>query len=219
MLELNTVQQISIWILPVLFAITLHEAGHAWAAYRLGDPTAALSGRLSLNPLKHIDLIGTILVPIMILLLSNFSFIFGWAKPVMIDARYFKNPKRDVALATLAGPMANLLMAIFWCGCLKIGIFFNPMHSQVALFMLLTGKAGILINLFFAFLNLLPIPPLDGSRILSSFLSFKVAKIYHKIEPYGFFILIFLMISGVLNLIINPLIDVSIAILQIVFRL
>lgn len=213
MLELTSVQRLVIWILPILFAVTIHEAAHAWVASRLGDKTAKMLGRLSFNPIKHIDLIGTIIVPILILILSQFSFVFGWAKPVPINASYFKNPRRDLALATAAGPISNLLMALLWALCLKLGSLFNPAHSNTALFMVLTGQAGIIINLFLAYLNLIPIPPLDGGRIAMSLLPLRQALIYQKIEPYGFFILLALLFSGLLGWFIRPLVKMSLAVI------
>jgi Zn-dependent protease len=204
MLELSSIQQIVIWILPVLFAITIHEAAHAWVASRLGDTTAKMLGRLSFNPIKHVDLVGTILVPIVVLILSQFSFVFGWAKPVPINTTQFKKPRRDLALATAAGPISNLIMAFLWAICLKIGSILHPATSNTALFMVLTGQAGIIINVLLAYLNLVPIPPLDGSRILASVLPIKQAMQFQKIEPYGIFILLILIFTGILGLIIRP---------------
>ncbi len=204
MLELSTVQRIAIWILPVLFAITLHEAAHAWVASRLGDTTAKMQGRLSFNPLKHIDPIGTVVVPILVLILSQFNFVFGWAKPVPINSLLFQNPRRDLALATAAGPVSNFIMAFLWAICLKLGMTLNPTTSHTALFMVLTGQAGIIINLLLAYLNLIPIPPLDGSRIVASLLPVRQAMQYQKIEPYGFFILLALIFSGALGWLIRP---------------
>ncbi len=206
MLELTIVQKISLWILPILLAVTVHEAAHGWVASRLGDNTARLLGRLTFNPIKHIDVIGTIIVPIVVLIISNFNFVFGWAKPVPIDSRNFKNPRRDVALATAAGPLANLIMAILWAGLVKIGLLLLPVYSSVALFLVLSANAGIVINLLLAFLNLLPIPPLDGGRILVSVLPYKQASLLAKIEPYGFFILLILLFTNVINwIIISPI--------------
>lgn len=198
MLELTTIQQIVVWIIPVLFAITLHEAAHGWTANRLGDNTAKLLGRVSFNPLRHIDLIGTIIVPLVVLMLSNFSFVFGWAKPVPINAARLNNPRRDLALVTAAGPLANLLMTFFWVLMLKVGLILNP-QSGLGLFILLSARAGIIINLLLFFFNLIPIPPLDGSKIVASLLPPAQAIQYEKIEPYGFYILLILMFTGVLN--------------------
>jgi Zn-dependent protease len=219
MFELSIAQQITIWILPVLFAITLHEAAHAWVAYRLGDTTAKMLGRVSFNPLRHIDLIGTVIVPILILVLSQFSFVFGWAKPVPINSSQFRNPRRDLALTTAAGPFSNLLMALFWALLCKLGLSLNPRASSSALFLTLTAQAGMLINLLFAWLNLIPLPPLDGSRIVASFLPLKALGPYQKIEPYGFIILLLLMFTGILGMLINPPIRWSWAVLTSLFHL
>ncbi|MDI9817685.1 MULTISPECIES: site-2 protease family protein [unclassified Legionella] len=219
MLELTATQQIAIWLLPILFAITLHEAAHAWAAYRLGDNTAKLLGRLSFNPIRHIDLVGTIIVPIIILVLSQFNFVFGWAKPVPINESNLRNPRRDTALVTAAGPLSNLLMALFWASLLKLAMMLDPQSSNIVLFLFLTARAGILINLLLAYLNLIPIPPLDGSRILASFLPPRLAMSYQKIEPFGFFILVILLITGVLGWFIFPLLSWSLAVLRVLFNL
>jgi Zn-dependent protease len=202
MLELNIIQKISIWALPVLFAITGHEAAHGWVASKFGDQTARLAGRLTLNPLKHIDLVGTILVPAFMLIFS--SFIFGWAKPVPVDQRNLRNPRRDMAIVSAAGSIANLLMAIFWAGIAKIGFLLYA--SGISEPLILMGKAGIAINVVLGVLNCLPIPPLDGARVLSNLLPGKAAWYFHQIEPYGFLILVLLLISGLLGYIMGPLI-------------
>ncbi|STX28235.1 transmembrane protein [Legionella beliardensis] len=217
--ELTIIQQIAVWIIPVLFAITLHEAAHAWVAYRLGDTTAKALGRVSFNPLQHVELIGTIIVPILTLALSNFNFVFGWAKPVPINATQLRNPRRDVILVTGAGPLINFLMAIFWAGMFKLGISLGPQTSTIALFVILAAKAGIVINLLLAFLNLIPVPPLDGSRIVASLLPLRHAIQYQKLEPYGFFIILLLLLTGVLNWIISAPINWSLAALSSLFNL
>lgn len=204
MQSLSTIQTLSVWIIPVLFAITLHEAAHGWLANRLGDSTAKMLGRITLNPLKHIDLVGTVLIPLTIALLSQFQFVFGWAKPVPVNWSNLGNPRRDMALVALAGPMANIIMALLWACCLKTGLAFHPATSKTALFMVLTGQAGILTNLILAFLNLIIIPPLDGSRIFASFLPPKLAFQYLRWEYLGFILLLALMLSGILGMIIYP---------------
>lgn len=202
MIELTLLQKIAIWTLPILFAITVHEVAHGWVANKLGDPTARMLGRLTLNPIKHIDPIGTILVPMVLLYLGGF--IFGWAKPVPITWRNLRKPKRDVALVAAAGPMANFLMAIFWALVMKLAMFMGPKEFNLALFLLYMGRAGLLINLVLMVLNLLPVPPLDGSRIVASIATPQIAQFMQKIEIYGFFILIALLASGILSRIITP---------------
>jgi len=195
--ELNIMQQIAIWAIPVIFAITLHEVAHGWAASKLGDQTALMLGRLSLNPIKHIDPIGTVVVPIALLVMGGF--VFGWAKAVPVDTRNFKNPAADMAKVAVAGPAANLLMAIFWAIIAKTGTILQTSMPDVGTYLIYTGFAGISINLILLVLNLIPIPPLDGSRVLSALLPKKLAWQYNQIAPYGFFILIGMMLLGVLS--------------------
>lgn len=200
--KLNLVQQISVAALPLLFAITLHEVAHGWVAKQLGDKTAMMLGRLTLNPLKHVDPVGTVLVPGLLILSgfifgSGLGFIFGWAKPVPVNWKQLRSPKRDMALVAVAGPLANFIMAILWALVAKLAIVLqSPFASEPLLFM---GGIGISINLILMVLNLLPIPPLDGSRIVSSVLSGPLAWKYSRIEPYGFLILIGLLVMGVLG--------------------
>lgn len=217
--ELTTVQHIVIWILPTLFAITLHEASHAWVACRLGDNSAKALGRLSFNPLRHIDILGTVIVPITILLLSQFHFVFGWAKPVPIDSRQLKNPRWDMALIAAAGPISNLLMAIIWTGLLKLSLPTTASISLPLLFLVLTAQAGVMINLLLAFLNLIPLPPLDGGRIAMALLPYKGTLILQKIEPYGFFLLLALLWTGILSTVLTPLIEGTLVFLRTLFFL
>lgn len=219
MLTITLIQKICVWAIPVIFAITLHEAAHAWVANRLGDSTAKMLNRLSLNPIRHIDFIGTLLVPILVAVLSQFQFIFGWAKPVPINWSQLKHPRRDMSLVAAAGPVSNLLMAVFWSCCLKIASLLHPETSLVMLFLLLASQAGILINLVLAFLNLIPIPPLDGSRILAGFLPRAAAANFLRIEPFGFFILLALLLSGLLGTLLTPLLEWSLELINTVFRL
>lgn len=190
-------------IIPLLLAISLHEAAHGWAADKLGDATARMLGRLTANPIKHIDPVGTLLIPVTLLIISQGSFAFGWAKPVPVDVRNFKNPQKDMALVALAGPMANLAMAVLWILLLLFSIKILP---QGYLASLLGGMAeiGVMFNLIFMTLNLLPIPPLDGGRVLSGVLPQNQAIVFNKIEPYGMWIIIFLLISGILGKILWP---------------
>lgn len=205
-MSFTTIQLITVWVLPVLFAITLHEAAHGLCAYKLGDPTAKLLGRVTANPIAHIDPIGTIAVPLILGYLSSFQFIFGWAKPVPISPANFKNPRRDNALVALAGPAANFAMALFWGLCLKVTALNFAADSQVLQFLALSAKAGILINAVLMAFNLLPIPPLDGSRVLSSALPPKYDYYFSKIEPYGFIILMVLIVTQVIHWLIMPII-------------
>ncbi|MBS3953964.1 MAG: site-2 protease family protein [Methylomicrobium sp.] len=198
--ELSMVQRFVVWVLPVVFAITVHEVAHGWMAKKYGDNTAFLQGRLTLNPIKHIDWLGTIIIP-GILLLTFTGFIFGWAKPVPVDARNFKNPKQNMAIVALAGPVSNILMATGWALLARLGVMLNL--DFVSLPLIYTGIAGITINLVLALLNLLPIPPLDGSRILTGMLPNRWAWYYNSLERYGFIILIVLMYTGVLQLVLG----------------
>jgi len=200
--DLSQLQRISAWILPVIFAITVHEVAHGWVAKKLGDPTAQRLGRLTLNPLKHIDPIGTILVPGLLLLLGGF--VFGWAKPVPVTWENLKHPKRDMALVAAAGPGANFIMAILWGMVAKMGMFSFTDMQWAAQPMVAMGLAGVAINVVLMVLNLLPLPPLDGGRVLAGLLPGPWAWQLNRIEPYGFFILLVLMVSGLLGRIIGP---------------
>lgn len=205
MTDLTIIQKIAIWALPLIFAITLHEVAHGFVASLCGDQTARYSGRLTLNPIKHIDWLGTVVVPLLMLMVSNF--IFGWAKPVPVDARNMRHPRRDLALVALAGPTSNLLMALFWGLIAKVGLFANMNGNDwFGVPLVYMGSAGIMINVVLAVLNLIPLPPLDGSRIITSILSPRAAYQYSLIEPYGFFILVLLMLSGLLSSFMSPFI-------------
>lgn len=218
----NTIQMICIAALPLLFAITVHEVAHGWVANRLGDSTALMLGRLTLNPTKHIDPIGTIVVPIITLLLGGV--IFGWAKPVPVNWNNLKKPRRDMAIVALAGPVANLLMALIWA-CIAYGfksaayLAANGAITDVRVFVFLTASFGILINIVLMLLNLIPIPPLDGSRVLSGMLPPKVSAQYERIEPYGIFILLGLLMTGVLGKFLFPLIYTAVGIIKNAFQL
>lgn len=198
--ELSQIQKIAVWILPVIFAITVHEVAHGWMAKRHGDNTAWTQGRLTLNPFKHIDPIGTLLLPA-ILLLSQAGFVFGWAKPVPVEVRNLQHPKRDIAYVALAGPVANLLMALGWALIARLGVIINV--EFISLPLIYTGIAGISINLVLGLLNLIPIPPLDGSRILTSLLPDYWAWRYNSFERYGFFVLLLLLVTDVLSMILG----------------
>lgn len=203
--QLGLIQKISVWLLPVLFAITFHEVAHGWVASLLGDQTAKRLGRLSLNPLKHIDPIGTVLVPALLLFLGGF--IFGWAKPVPVYGPNLRHPKRDMALVAAAGPIANLIMGCMWAGVAKIGQLWllSDLSMPMAKLMVLMGIAGITINVLLCVFNLLPLPPLDGGRVVSSLLPGRMAYHYDRIEPYGFFILLAMLVLGWIHILIAPL--------------
>jgi Zn-dependent protease len=203
--ELSTVQRIAVWILPVLFAITLHEVSHGWMARSLGDPTAMMLGRLTLNPIKHIDPVGTVLVPGVLLLIGGF--IFGWAKPVPVTWDNLKHPKRDMAFVALAGPTSNLLMAIGWGLSVRLGLLLYANWSWAAKPLIYMGVAGIFINLVLMVLNLLPLPPLEGGRVLSGVLPGPWAWRLERIEPYGLLILLALLATGLLAKILWPIIS------------
>lgn len=185
-------------IVPVLFAITLHEVAHGWVARQLGDDTAERLGRLSINPLHHIDPVGTVLIPGLMLAMKT-GFMFGWAKPVPVDFGRLRNPRRDMALVAIAGPAANLLMAVFWA-LMARGAGLLEEGSPYAEPLMLMSMIGILFNAMLALVNLIPIPPLDGGRLLVGVLPYHMADKVARLEPYGFFILLGLMFTGILGL-------------------
>jgi Zn-dependent protease len=203
--DINIIQKIAIYALPVIFAITLHEAAHGYVARHFGDPTAYMLGRVTLNPLKHIDPIGTILVPLVSLFLGGI--LFGWAKPVPVNFGQLRNPKKDMLWVAAAGPAANLAMIILWAIVARAAgaIPDNPFSEPMALM----GQAGIVINAVLMVLNLVPLPPLDGGRIAVSLLPMPWAGYLAKVEPYGFIILIALLLTGVLNMLIGPFINIT----------
>ena len=214
-MELNLIQKITVWAIPVIFAITLHEAAHGYVAKFFGDKTAWMLGRVTLNPLKHIDPVGTILVPLAILLMSKLLgggfILFGWAKPVPVNFGALHNPKRNMLWVAVAGPAANLLMAIFWALEIKLGISLGDNYTEP---MALMGAAGIFINAILMALNLLPLPPLDGGRITLSLLPNRYAYRYAQLEPYGFYILLALMFIGWLGLILSPILAVTLVVVS-----
>jgi Zn-dependent protease len=207
MQEITLVQKIAAWVLPVLFAITVHETAHGWMALRLGDRTAQMLGRLSLNPIRHIDPLGTIVIPALMLMLSGFM--FGWAKPVPITWQNLGNPKRDMVLVAAAGPLANLLMAVLWALVIRLGLVLG----EPGIALVFMGAVGIFINILLMALNLLPLPPLDGGRVVTGLLPGPLAWKFSRIEPYGFPILIVLLVTGILGKILIPIIWVVISVL------
>jgi Zn-dependent protease len=196
--EFSLIQKVIIWAIPVLFAVTLHEVAHGWAALQFGDRTAQMLGRLTLNPIKHIDPVGTILVPG--LLAATTGFVFGWAKPVPVNARNMRNAKTNMAWVALAGPMANLIMALFWSLIVVIGLSYSPALAYM-------GLAGIFINTMLILLNLLPLPPLAGGRILISVLPGPLSWRVSRVEPYGFIILLALLYFGIVGAILWPFVS------------
>ena len=204
-MELTIIQKIAAYALPIIFAITVHEAAHGYVAKYFGDMTAFFQNRITLNPIKHIDLVGTILIPAL-LFISSAGFIFGWAKPVPVIFSNLRNPKKDMLWVALAGPAANLLMAIFWTIIFSKQHFF-PQNAQN--FLSVMSLAGIQINIVLMVLNLLPIPPLDGGRVAVSLLPYPLSNKLAGLERYGFFIILFMLISGILGAILSLLISTS----------
>jgi Zn-dependent protease len=201
---LSSLQLLAVLVIPVLFAITVHEAAHGWVASKLGDRTALMLGRVTFNPIKHIDPIGTVVVP-----LATFffvGFLFGWAKPVPVDWRNLRHPRRDMALVAVAGPGANLVMALFWGAMVKLGVLLLPAGQWMALPLIYMGAAGILINVFLMVLNLMPLLPLDGGRVVNAMLPPKVAILFSRLEPFGLIILLALLITGLLSAILLPIV-------------
>ncbi|HEX6529245.1 MAG TPA: site-2 protease family protein [Burkholderiales bacterium] len=206
------VQTLAIYALPVLFAITLHEAAHGYVARHFGDMTAHAQGRISLNPARHIDLVGTIIVPLVILLLSGYKFLFGWAKPVPVNYSALRKPRQHMAWVAAAGPASNLAQALIWAALLKLAVMAPDNFFSVPL--RLMSEAGIVVNLVFMFLNLLPILPLDGGRILASLLPSRAAWQYAKLEPLGVPLLVILLLTNVLSVVLEPLVGVSDALIR-----
>jgi Zn-dependent protease len=215
------IQTIALAAIPVTFAITLHEAAHGYAARHFGDYTAHNAGRISLNPLRHIDPVGTIAVPLLILITSKLlgagGILFGWAKPVPVNFGQLRHPKRDMLWVAAAGPGANLVMAMGWALALKLtlsmpqGYFSQPMQEM--------AQWGIGINVVLMVLNLFPLPPLDGGRIAVSLLPGQMAWRFARIEPYGFIILLVLLFTGVLGIVLSPFIRAVLAVIYTVFNL
>jgi len=202
--ELNLISSLFVFVIPVIFAVTVHEVAHGWVASQFGDQTAKSMGRLTLNPVKHIDPIGTIVVPAIMYFTSGF--IFGWAKPVPINWRNLGHPRRDMAIVAIAGPAANLMMLLFWAMSAKIISLSgnDPNHLTQLLFYMCS--IGIMINIVLMILNLFPILPLDGGRVLTAMLPRNLAISFSRMEPYGLIILVVLLLSGILWKILLPLI-------------
>jgi Zn-dependent protease len=213
----SLVQVIAVAALPVIFAITLHEAAHGYAARYFGDPTAWQAGRISLNPLRHIDPVGTVLIPAAILLFSGGTFLFGYAKPVPVDFSRLRNPKQDMFWVAAAGPGANLFMALGWAFLLKLAWLLPA--NQFTLPFTEMSKIGITVNCVLMVLNLLPLPPLDGGRIAVSLLPQRLAWRFAQLERWGFPILLVLLFTGILGAVMTPLVEISARAIESIFGL
>ena len=215
------IQTIALAALPVIFAITLHEAAHGYAARHFGDPTAWQAGRISLNPLRHIDPVGTLLVPGLILVTSYFAagsaMLFGWAKPVPVDFGRLRQPKRDMLWVAAAGPASNLVMALGWAALLKLA-FLMPLNAY-SLPLAEMSKIGIGVNVVLMVLNLLPLPPLDGGRIAVSLLPHALAWKFSQLERWGFPILLLLLFTGILGSIMGPIVSLVRGLIIFIFQL
>ena len=203
--ELTLLEKIIVWAIPVVFAITVHEVAHGWVANYLGDPTAKSQGRLTLNPLKHIDPIGTVALPLILVYLGGF--IFGWAKPVPVTWQNLGSPRRDMAIVAAAGPIANLIMMILWAVLAKVLLTIDQTPGPMLQFVLVMCSIGIIINIILMVLNLLPLLPLDGGRVVTSLLPPHLAMLYSRLEPFGLVIILVLLVTGILANIMMPMVS------------
>lgn len=207
---------IAVWAPPILFAITLHEAAHGWVANKLGDPTAKNLGRITINPIKHIDPVGTVVVPLFLAMVS--PFVLGWAKPVPVEPRYFKSPLLDMGLVAVAGPVSNFFMACFWAIFIQLVTMLLE-RSDLLVFLAEMGKNGIIINIVLMVLNLLPIPPLDGGRVVAGILPPNLAMPFMQLERFGMVIILLLLVSGILGKIMWPIVLYFVNIIGFIFGL
>ena len=216
----SIIRHVVISAFPILIAIVFHELSHGFVANRLGDPTAKMMGRLTLNPIAHIDPIGTILMPLMLIIFTNGQFVFGYAKPVPINPMNFKNPKRDMAISAAAGPITNILLAIASILILKFLIaplsflLLDAVSSKLMTPLVLIFRSSVVVNVVLAVFNMIPIPPLDGGRVLTGLLPYKQAISFSRIEPFGFIIVILLIVSGVANYFVVPMVNLFLRILS-----
>ena len=214
-MDFALIETIALYALPVVLAITLHEAAHGYIARMFGDDTAYMLGRVTLNPIKHIDLVGTVIVPLSLLLVSKLAggggFLFGWAKPVPVNFGNLRHPKRDMLWVAAAGPGANLMMALMWAVMFRLTEAGGPLSSEG---LQLMSRAGVLVNVFLMVLNLFPILPLDGGRIAMSLLPHSLAASYARLEPYGFMIVVLLLATNVLDRLMTPIVAIVLQVLQ-----
>jgi Zn-dependent protease len=217
----NLVPTVAIYALPVIFAITLHEAAHGYVARHFGDTTAFVLGRVSLNPTRHIDLVGTIIVPLLILVATSLTagrgMLFGWAKPVPVNYHALRNPRRDMLWVAAAGPAANLAMALGWAVIGKLAFMLPENYFSVPLYLI--SRAGVEVNIVLMLLNLVPLLPLDGGRILASLLPPRMSDSYARLEPWGVPILLALMFTNVLGVVLTPMVWGSVQLISSAFRL
>lgn len=217
----SILRQLALSAFPVLVAITFHELSHGFIANRLGDPTARMLGRLTINPFAHIDIFGTVILPLMLLIFTNGQFVFGYAKPVPVNPMNFKNPRRGMAITAAGGPITNLILAVLSILLLRFlvfplsGVLPEVMAGKTLIPLALMLEASVTINVVLAAFNLLPIPPLDGGRVLVGLLPQRQAISFSKIEPFGFIIVVILIATGIASYFVIPLVNLFMRVLRI----